>query len=517
MKQPQKVVLYARVSSKKQLSNASLPTQLTEMRRWAVREGYEVARVFEERGKSAKTANRPALQDMLRWIAAHPGEIVAVLVYDFNRIARNAIDHLTIRATLKSRKVDLVSVTQPVSQDYHGKLIETIFAGVAEHDNSLRAERSRVGMISAVGRGRWCHQAPVGYINGGPNAVPSLRPDPGRADVVSSVFARIGAGEGPLDVYEELVARGFGTRRGGPLGRQTFYSMLRNPAYKGQLVTTLGVGDGDWEPLVESAVWERVQTVVSRVGHRGPGQKGRPSGKRAYRRVREGFELRGFLRCAVCGLKTTGGITKRYAYMSCPQGHVRARAEVLSGRFCEWLTSVRPGQVLLRKLEAAIRKELDAQHRLLSQRRGKQQRFASGISAKLRNLNDALADGTMDRGAYRETYLRLKSELQAVEDAGVEDRLEQLDVDVMLQFAGRLLAQPARWWRNATAEEKIQLQRALFPHGLLVDETLNFSTDPSHNDSMTYLLFGANEDGMASPTGTETQGSLEFYRLFRAA
>ena len=60
-----------------------------------------------------------------------------------------------------------------------------------------------------------------------------------------------------------------------------------------------------------------------------------------------------------------------------------------------------------RKLEAAIRKELDAQHRLFSQRRGKQQRSASRIGAKLRNLNDALADGTMDREAYRETYLRL--------------------------------------------------------------------------------------------------------------
>ena len=377
------------------------------MRRWAASQGYEVARVFEERGESAKTTSRPALQEMLRWIATHRGEIAAVLVYDFNRIARNTYDHLTISATLRCYKADLVSVTQPVSRDPHGKFTENMFACVAELDNDVRADRSRRGMINAVERGRWCHQAPVGYVNCGPNAVPSLRPDPERADVVRAVFARIDAGESPLGVYEELVAHGFGTRRGGALGRQTFYSMLRSPAYKGQLVTTLGVGDGDWEPLVESAMWERVQAVVSQVGHREPLQTRRPSGKRAYRRVREGFELRGFLRCAVCGRKTTGGITKRYAYMNCPQGHVRARAEVVSDRFCEWLTSVRPGQVFWRKLEAAIRKELDAQHRLFSQRRGKQQRSASRIGAKLRNLNDALADGTMDREAYRETYLRL--------------------------------------------------------------------------------------------------------------
>ena len=48
MKQSRKVVLYPRVSSKKQLRNDSLPTQLKEMRRWAASQGYEVARVFEE-------------------------------------------------------------------------------------------------------------------------------------------------------------------------------------------------------------------------------------------------------------------------------------------------------------------------------------------------------------------------------------------------------------------------------------------------------------------------------------
>ena len=138
MKQSRKVVLYPRVSSKKQLRNDSLPTQLKEMRRWAASQGYEVARVFEERGESAKTTSRPALQEMLRWIATHRGEIAAVLVYDFNRIARNTYDHLTISATLRCHKADLVSVTQPVSRDPHGKFTENMFACVAQLDNDVR-------------------------------------------------------------------------------------------------------------------------------------------------------------------------------------------------------------------------------------------------------------------------------------------------------------------------------------------------------------------------------------------
>lgn len=137
-----RVVLYPRVSSQKQLDNASLPTQLKEMRRWAQREGCEVVGVFEDRGRSAKTTNRPALQEMLRWIADHPRGADAVLVYDFSRLARKIEDHLAICGTLASHKVALVSVTQPVSDDPFGKFMGRLLANLAELNNDERACRS---------------------------------------------------------------------------------------------------------------------------------------------------------------------------------------------------------------------------------------------------------------------------------------------------------------------------------------------------------------------------------------
>ncbi len=88
----------------------------------------------------------------------------------------------------------------------------------------------------------------------------------------------------------------------------------------------------------------------------------------------------------------------------------------------------------------------------------------------------------MERDAYRETYPKLKAELQGLEHHGVEDRLEELDVDAMLQFARHLLSQPGRLWADAASETKIGLQRALFAHGPVVDQALNFSTDPNHYD-----------------------------------
>ena len=233
-------MLYPRVSSLKQVSNDSLATQRRVMQRFAEQHGYEVVRIFEDRGKSAKTANRPALREMLDWISEQGGKIYAVLVLDYNRAAKNVQDHFAIRAMRKTQGSRLISITQPVSEDAYGRFSEVIFAGIAELEKAIRGDRSKLGMVSATKRGRWCHQAPVGYVNCGRNAVPSLSHDPERADVVRATFTRIASGEAPQSVYAELVERGFGTRRGGIIGRQTFYSVLRNPVYCGQLVTKLG-------------------------------------------------------------------------------------------------------------------------------------------------------------------------------------------------------------------------------------------------------------------------------------
>ena len=110
----------------------------------------------------------------------------------------------------------------------------------------------------------------------------------------------------------------------------------------------------------------------------------------------------------------------------------------------------------------------------------------------------------MDRDAYGETYPKLKTELLALELGGVEDRLEELDVDAMLKFARHLLSQPGRLWAKASTETKIELQRALFPHGLVVDRALEFSTHPSDHGSMSYLLFSTHQEDLA-PDGIRTR------------
>ncbi len=76
-----RAVVYCGVSTLDQVSNLSLPTQEKACREYCAREGYDVARVFVDRGASAKTTDRPEFQALLTYSRQHKSALHAVVVY----------------------------------------------------------------------------------------------------------------------------------------------------------------------------------------------------------------------------------------------------------------------------------------------------------------------------------------------------------------------------------------------------------------------------------------------------
>src|SRR6476620_9324232 len=104
-------VIYVRVSTKDQLENFSIETQLARCRERCQRDGLTILREFEE-AASAKSTERPRFQDMLAFCNRHHREIAVVVVYSISRFSRNAYDfHQTWRA-LTDRSIQLLSVTE---------------------------------------------------------------------------------------------------------------------------------------------------------------------------------------------------------------------------------------------------------------------------------------------------------------------------------------------------------------------------------------------------------------------
>jgi site-specific DNA recombinase len=61
-----KAAIYARVSSEKQAEkDLSIPAQLKALRKYALDRGWEIVHEYIDEAESAKSANRPAFQEMI--------------------------------------------------------------------------------------------------------------------------------------------------------------------------------------------------------------------------------------------------------------------------------------------------------------------------------------------------------------------------------------------------------------------------------------------------------------------
>lgn len=97
-----KVVIYARVSTQGQ----DYERQLSELRAYADKMGYEIVEEFCEKVSGAKmVAEREALSELLAYVEAHT--VDKVLIYECSRLSRRAVDFLQVIETLTARKISV--------------------------------------------------------------------------------------------------------------------------------------------------------------------------------------------------------------------------------------------------------------------------------------------------------------------------------------------------------------------------------------------------------------------------
>lgn len=107
-------------------------------------------RIFAEKRSGAHAA-RPELERMLDHLRA--GDTVTVTRLD--RLARNTRDLLDIATQLDAKGAGLRSLAEPWADTTSpaGRMILTVFAGIAEFERSLIVERTRNGREAAKARG----------------------------------------------------------------------------------------------------------------------------------------------------------------------------------------------------------------------------------------------------------------------------------------------------------------------------------------------------------------------------
>ncbi len=107
-------------------------------------------RIFQEKISGAKR-NRPELQRLIDQL--RPDDIV--LVWKLDRLARSTQNLLELADQIKNAEASFCSLSEPWADTASpsGKMIMTVFAGIAAFERDLIRERTGAGRIAAKKRG----------------------------------------------------------------------------------------------------------------------------------------------------------------------------------------------------------------------------------------------------------------------------------------------------------------------------------------------------------------------------
>ena len=134
-----------------QIGYARVSTQGQDLEQQRIALGQNgCQRIFEEKGSGAKR-DRPELSRLLDHL--RPGDVLTVTRLD--RLARSTSDLLHIAERINDSGAGLRSLAEPWADTTSpaGRMVLTIFAGIADFERSLIGERTSAGRAAALARG----------------------------------------------------------------------------------------------------------------------------------------------------------------------------------------------------------------------------------------------------------------------------------------------------------------------------------------------------------------------------
>lgn len=266
---------YIRVSTDDQIE-LSPASQLTEIRRWASKNGYVVPDefVFTDEGISGrKVTGRDAFRQMIGTAKQKPKPFEAILLWKFSRFARNRDDAVFYKSVLRKQLgIDVISVSEPILDGKMGIITEALIEAMDEYYSINLAEEVRRGMTEKHRRGEFQAAPPFGYRVEN-NVLTPLQPE---AYYVQEMFRRFCSGEGFYSIAKAMNAHGLRTHRGSPFENRTVEYILRNPVYIGKLRwnptgktkrnfadPNIQLVDGKHEPLIDLETWNITQQKIA--------------------------------------------------------------------------------------------------------------------------------------------------------------------------------------------------------------------------------------------------------------
>jgi site-specific DNA recombinase len=319
-----KAIRYLRFSDPKQ-SNGSIERQDLYTGQWIKNNDVDLIDTFIDRGKSARTFNRPDFKKLEEFIRKHYRNVDYLVVDQLDRFSRDAGEAIkSVKKLQMEFNIRIVSVTEGIIYDYStpGSFFRTgLQLLLAEEDNINRSVKVNGGIYTAKAKeGRYIYKnPPFGYFKTGERKERHLEINKREAEIVSYIYDSYLNGVPIYKIVEKAREMGFDR-----FSNVAIQRVLSSPIYAGiQYVKPFkeypgGIFKAQHEAIIDYITWQNVQEKLKKID--------KPKVV-----VEDNLPLRGVLKCR-CGKALTGApsrnkVGKYYYYYLCNKtGHLNLSA-----------------------------------------------------------------------------------------------------------------------------------------------------------------------------------------------
>ena len=303
-----KAVIYARYSSDSQREE-SIEGQIRECTEYAERNSITILTSYIDRALSARTADRPEFQRMIR--DSEKGLFDTVLVWKLDRFSRDRYDSAHYKRLLKKNGVKVISAKENISDGPEGIILESMLEGYAEYYSAELSQKIQRGQKeNAMKCKNNGGHTPLGYCVDREHGVLAI--DPVTAPIVREIYTRYDGGERIREIRDSLNIRGIRTQMGKPFSTGAVSLILKNRKYIGEYrYGDVVVPDG-MPAIIGKDIFERVSQRME-------ANKKAPAKAKAD----EEYLLTTKLFCGTCGRMMAGESGKsgtkgiKYRYYKC--------------------------------------------------------------------------------------------------------------------------------------------------------------------------------------------------------
>ena len=299
--------IYIRVSTFDQAREGfSLREQEERLKEFCKFKRYNIYKVYQDAGISAKNDKRPAYQEMIEDVKK--GNINVIVALKLDRLTRSVYDIEKLMKFVNDYECDIDCMAdESNTTTSNGRMVMRIMTSVSQNEIEKCSERTKFGMAGAIKNGHIPNRTGLGFKRENKKLVP----DPLTKDIIVRIF----------DLYLEgkshqAIANIYNKEK--VLGKTNWYDstiqkILSNELYKGDYVNGKRTKHPTYyenviEPIVSKEKWENCQYQKLR-------------NARHYERTAT-YLFTNKLKCSKCGNFLGGHATtktngKKYYYYKC--------------------------------------------------------------------------------------------------------------------------------------------------------------------------------------------------------